>query len=147
MKRYTPFLLLMATLPGTAQQLAPAIDAFTVDSYQRVARGNGNVFLSPFNIATAVSMLLPGARGRTADEIQSVLHAGSIPAYDTALGALLSDLAAAGNSGGNELLTANRLWAQKGFEILPAFEETLASSYRASLAPLDFIADPENARS
>src|SRR6185295_2006040 len=42
---------------------------------------------------------------------------------------------------------ANRLWVQKGFAIQPAFENTLTNNYRAPLTPLDFIANPEAARS
>ena len=36
---------------------------------------------------------------------------------------------------------------QKGFAIQPAFENTLADNYHAPLTPLDFIANPEAARS
>ena len=52
----------------------------------------------------------------------------------------------AGNTGGNELHTANGLWVQKGFAIQPAFENTLANNYHAPLTPLDFAANPEAAR-
>ena len=92
-------------------------------------------------------MALAGARGRTAEEIQSVLHVRYDSTYDAALGALLADLTKAGNTGGNELHTANGLWVQKGFAILPAFENTLANNYHAPLTPLDFVANPEAARS
>ncbi len=67
--------------------------------------------------------------------------------YDAALGALIADLTEAGNTGGNELHTANGLWMQKGFAIQPAFENTLANNYHAPLTPLDFSANPEAARS
>ena len=79
------------------------------------AAGNNPIIpnSSPFNIATALSMALAGAGGQTAAEIQSVLHLHSDSTYDAAVGALLADLAKAGNSGGNELLTANGLWVQK----------------------------------
>jgi serpin B len=36
---------------------------------------------------------------------------------------------------------------QKGFAILPAFESTLTNNYHAPLTPLDFMANPEAARS
>jgi len=51
---------------------------------------------------------------RIVSEIQSVLHIHYDSSYDAALGALLADLAKAGNTQGNELLAANGLWAQKG---------------------------------
>jgi serpin B len=109
--------------------------------------GDANLILSPFNVATALSMALAGARGQTADEIQSVLHVHYDSTYDAAMGDLLAGLSKEGNTGGNELHAANGLWVQKGFAIQPAFETTLADNYRAPLTPLDFIANPEAARS
>ena len=125
----------------------PAMNAFTVASYKQLSRGDANLILSPFNIATVLSMALAGAGGQTAEEIQSVLHLHYDSTYDAALGALLADLTKAGNTGGNELHTANGLWVQKGFAIQPAFENTLANNYHAPLTPLDFAANPEAARS
>jgi serine protease inhibitor len=147
MKRFVLPILFAAALPAADSRIMPAMNAFTIDSYKQLMRGDGNVILSPFNIATALSMALAGARGQTAEEIQFVLHVHYDPSYDAALGALLVDLTKAGNAGGNELLTANGLWVQKGFAILPAFESTLANNYHAPLTLLDFIANSEAARS
>jgi serpin B len=147
MKRFFLPILLSAALPAADSHVTTAMNAFTAASYKQLARGDANLILSPFNIATALSMALAGAGGQTAAEIQSVLHLHSDSTYDAAIGALLADLAKAGNTGGNELLTANGLWVQKGFAVLPAFEKTLANSYHAPLTPLDFVANPEAARS
>ena len=147
MKRFLLPILLAAALPAADSRIAPAINAFTTASYQQLTRGDANLILSPFNIATALSMALAGAGGRTAGEIQSVLHLHYDSTYDAALGALLADLTKAGNTEGSELHTANGLWVQKGFAIQPAFENTLANNYHAPLTPLDFMANPEAARS
>jgi serpin B len=147
MRRFVLPILLAATLPAADSRIMPAMNAFTTDSYKRLAGGDANLILSPFNIATALSMALAGARGQTAAEIQSVLHIRYGPPYDAEFGALLADLTKAGNTGGNELHTANGLWVQKGFAIQPAFENALTNNYRALLTPLDFIANPEAARS
>jgi serpin B len=147
MKRLVLPILLAAALPGADSRIAPAMNAFTTASYKQLMGGDANLILSPFNISTALSMALAGARGQTAEEIQAVLHLHYDSTYDSALGALLADLAKAGNSGGNELDTANGLWVQKGFAIQPAFEHTLADNYHAPLTPLDFVANPEAARS
>ncbi len=146
MKRLFVPVLLAAALPAADSRIMPGMNAFTVASYKQLARGDGNLILSPFNIATTLSMALAGAGGRTAEEIQSVLHVRYDSSYDTALGGMLADLAKAANGGGNELHTANGLWVQKGFAILPAFEKTLANNYHAPLTPLDFGANPEAAR-
>ena len=147
MKRFVLPLLLAAALPGADSRITPAMNAFTTASYKQLMGGDANLILSPFNIATALSMVLAGARGQTAVEIQSVLRLHYDSTYDSALGALLADLTKAGNTAGNELHTANGLWVQRGFAIQPAFENTLANNYHAPLTPLDFIANPEAARS
>jgi len=147
MKRFVLPILLAAALPAADSRITPAMNAFTTSCYRQLTGRDANLILSPFNIATALSMALAGARGQTAAEIQSVLHLHYDSTFDAALGALLADLTKAGNTGGNELNTANGLWVQKGFAILPAFESTLANDYHAPLTPLDFITNPEAARS
>jgi serpin B len=147
MKRFLLSILLAGAMPAADSRIMPAMNAFTIASYKQLSRGDANLIASPFNIATVLSMALAGARGRTAEEIQSVLHVRYDSTYDAALGALLADLTKAGNTGGNELHTANGLWVQKGFAIQPAFENTLANNYHAPLTPLDFAANPEAARS
>jgi serpin B len=147
MKRLVLPILLAAALPAADSRIAPAMNAFTTASYQQLSGGGANLIVSPFNVATALSMALAGARGQTAQEIQSVLHLHYDSTYDAALGALLASLAKEGNAGGNQLHTANGLWVQQGFAIQPAFEGTLANDYHAPLTPLDFIANAEAARS
>jgi serpin B len=147
MKRLALPILLAAALPAADSRITPAMNAFTTASYKQLMGSGGNLILSPFNIATALSMALAGARGQTAEEIRSVLRLQPDPNYDAALGALLAGLTKAGNAEGNELHAANGLWAQKGFAIQPAFENTLANNYHAPLTPLDFQANPEAARS
>jgi len=146
MKRFVLSIVLAAAPLAADSRLVPAMNAFTSDTYKHLARSEANLILSPFNIATALSMALAGARGQTANEIQSVLHLHFDPTYDAALGALLAELTKAGNTGGNELVAANGLWVQKRFPILPAFETTLANDYRAPLRLADFIGDSEAAR-
>jgi serpin B len=147
MKRFVLPILLAAALPAADSRITPGMNAFTTAAYKQLTGRDANLILSPFNIATALSMALAGARGQTAAEIQSVLHLHYDTTYDSALGALLANLAEAGNTPGNELHTANGLWVQKGFAILPAFENTLTNNYHAPLTPLDFMTNPEAARS
>ncbi len=147
MRRFFLPILLAAALPAADSRMVPAMTAFTTDAYKQLARGDGNLILSPFNIGTALSMVLAGARGKTAQEIESVLHTHYDSAYDAALGELLAGLKKSGNADGNELHTANGLWVQQGFPLEPAFESILANHYQAPLNPLDFVRNPEGARS
>jgi len=150
MKRLVlPFLLAAALSAGNSRgdsRLVPGINSFTVASYQQLARGDANLALSPFNIAAALFMTLPGARGRTAIEIATVLHQHYDSSYDSDFAALVGDLTKAGNTGANELLNANGLWVQKGFPIQPRFQEILATAYHSLITPLDFVTNPEGAR-
>ena len=70
MKRLFLPILMAGALPAADSDIVPAMNAFTTDSYKHLARGGGNLILSPFNIATALSMALTGARGQTAEEIK-----------------------------------------------------------------------------
>lgn len=147
MKQLILPVLLAGVLHAADSPIPPTMNAFTLDSYKQLAQGDANLILSPFNIASALSMVLVGARGQTADEIRSVLHVKGDPNYDASLAALLAELAKNGDAGGSELRTANGLWVQKGFSIQPAFEKTLANTYLAPLTPVDFSKDAEAARS
>jgi len=135
-----------AALAG-ASNLPASINAFNTAAYKQVAGHEGNLILSPFNIASALSMLLAGARGQTAKEIESVLHIAYGPSYDSSLSDLIAGLQSAGNTGANELHTANGVWVQRGLPLQPEFERTLTTDYKALLTPLDFRTNPEGARS
>jgi serpin B len=145
MRLFVP-ILLAAGLPAAEPPVVPAMNAFTADIYKHLARGDANLILSPFNIGTALSMMLVGARGKTAEEIQSVLRLHYDSSYNAALAELISGLTKAGNSAGNQLLTANGLWVQTGFPIQPTFQSVLANVYHAPLTPVDFIGNSEAAR-
>lgn len=49
---------------------------FAVDLYRQLAAdaGDENLFLSPFSISSALTMLVEGARGETAEELGDILH-------------------------------------------------------------------------
>ncbi len=121
-------------------------NAFAVDLYGRVARGDGNRFLSPFSISCALAMTYGGARGDTAVQIAKALHF-KLPAEQlhSAFHRLIADLNHQNDSGTDpntpravELLTANALWTQSGERILPEFQKLIEKSYGGGLIPVDF---------
>ena len=117
---------------------------------RRSGADGDNVFLSPYSIATALAMLLPGARGTTADEIADVLSVADETAYHPARGALDArvaepiDVPVEGDV--FTLRAANQLFGQDGFPFLDEYLDLLARYYAAQLAAVDFTADPEDAR-
>jgi len=64
MKRFVLPILLAAALPAADSRITTAMNAFTTASYKQLMGGDANLILSPFNVATALSMALAGARGR-----------------------------------------------------------------------------------
>jgi serpin B len=120
-----------------AEGSAPGDHRFATAAYRELARGQGNLILSPYSIASALSMALEGARGRTAEEMRSVLDQFPVD---------LASLEKEANTGGNQLLTANGLWVQKSFAILPEFQQAMTGRFHAPAEQADFAGAPEQAR-
>ena len=60
------FLSILCTKVQAGEGPVAGMNRFATRSYRELAADPGNLILSPFNISTAVSMLLAGARGQTA---------------------------------------------------------------------------------
>ncbi|MCP4694156.1 MAG: serpin family protein [Desulfobacterales bacterium] len=141
--------------PGEADlaELSAGLGAFTLDFYQTVRDGSGNLFFSPYSISTALAMTWAGARGETATQMASALHF-TLPdtRRHTASNALDLTLesrgeGAAGQDGeGFRLNVSNAVWAQKDYPVLPAFLDIQAEHYGAGLGLLDFINAPDPSR-
>jgi serine protease inhibitor len=56
-------ILLAATLSAAGSRIVPAMNAFATELYKHLTQNDANLIFSPFNIATALSMALAGARG------------------------------------------------------------------------------------
>ncbi len=153
MTRAIVTMLLLRLLPSTTApaNAAPAFDAATaanataLDLYRDLRAEGENLFFSPASLACALAMTSAGARGRTAAEMDDVLHQ---PADDevvaAAYGRLLADLMA--QRSGVTLALANRLYGQRDVAFLPAFTSLLGRHYGAGLETVDFRTDPDAAR-
>jgi serpin B len=138
---------LMAATLHAADPILAGMNQFAAAAYGKLARGRGNIIFSPFNISTALSMAMAGARGQTATEMQTVLHQASTDAkYHAALATLIGQITNTSNVGGDELAMANGLWVEQDFPVLSAFEQTIRSQYGAPLTPVDFAHNAEAAR-
>ncbi len=137
-------------------ELAAGNRAFAFDLYAALAGEDGNLFLSPYSISSALAMTYAGARGDTAAEMAATLHFTLPPAaLHPALNQL--DLELASRAAATpppslpdglppRLEIANAIWGQQGYAFEPPFLDTLAVNYGAGLRTLDFGADPEGAR-
>ncbi|MFO8006285.1 MAG: serpin family protein [Candidatus Brocadiia bacterium] len=126
---------------------ARAMNEFAVDLYGAIAQREGNLFLSPYSIHTALAMTSVGARGRTAEQMRSVLH---LPpqgfVVHQATGGLMRQVERPGQREKTVLKIANALWGQQGEPFRERFLDRLRRWYRAPLQEVDFVAETEQAR-
>ena len=133
---------------------AAVVQAFSADLYRQVATVPGNQVCSPYSVAIALAMTRNGARGQTATEMDSVLHAPETSLLNSALNALQHHLdsragerrRADGSSAVIALDVANSLWGQAGAQWQDEFLDALARNYGAGVRLVDYLTDPETAR-
>ncbi len=158
---FTPGDVVQVDLPRVAATVSDADVAAVVAGdtelgleLLRIAAGDDNAMLSPFSIATALSMLYPGARGATAEEIAAVLN---LTVDDATLHAVRNHIDAAlatppppmGEEDTRQPFTirpANSAWGQGGYPFLNEYLQTLAENYGAGLRVVDYVGDPEGSR-
>jgi serpin B len=138
--------------PVTA--LVQGNSAFALDLYARLSDGDGNRFISPFSISTALTMTYAGAQDETALQMAKALRFKLPPSQlHPAFHKLIADLR--GRNGTHvapdrpadvQLFTANALWTQAGEHILADFQKRIEINYQGGLYPVDFHHAPEEAR-
>lgn len=97
---------------------------------------NTNVIISPFSIATALTLLSQGANGKTFDEIVKRMYLGNDPI------AIASDFVQyfsmlGDNVGGAILIIANQLFIKQGYQIRESFRN-IANQFRSGVDTLNF---------
>jgi serpin B len=129
-----------------ASAVVDGTSLFCFDLYARLRAGDGNLFFSPWSIATAVAITSAGARGETRAQIASAMR---VPLREDRLHRAFSDvlrgLDRTGATRRNELRIANALWPQVGLPIDANFQRIARDRYGAALQPVDF-GKPERAR-
>lgn len=131
--------------PTGINSVISANNQFAFDLYSELKNSEGNIFFSPYSISTALAMTYEGARGKTAEEMQSVFH---FPA-DSSL--RKSSFAAIHNQLNKpdakyKLNIANALWAQNDYKFLNEYLATLQQYYAGKATNVDFKNSTEEAR-
>lgn len=140
--------------PAAVGSVGEATEAFAVDLYLALAEGDENIVFSPYSAAIALAMTRNGAAGRTASEMDAVLHAdlaGDLNAGFNATDQALSTVPGEYDIGADEpvvveLSTANQLWGQEGFGFRSEFLDSLAANYGAGMRLVDYVEATEDAR-
>jgi|WetSurMetagenome_2_1015567.scaffolds.fasta_scaffold76810_1 serpin B len=139
------FLSIAVAVAQDASSVVNGNNKFAFDLYAKYKAKDGNIFFSPYSISSALAMTYEGAKGKTADEMQAVLH---FPKDD----ALRRDAFLAANNQINkkdkkyQLNTANALWAQKDYKFKADYFALVEKYYSGKASNLDFIKDTENSR-
>lgn len=134
---------------GSTNAVADANNRFAFDLYSHLAKDGeytgSNIFFSPVSLSSALAITYEGARGKTAEEIQSVFY---FPENDSSRREGFSGLNAGLNNGDSSysLRTANALWAEKTYPFLTEYVNTAERSYGAKTTNLDFKGHPEDSR-
>jgi serpin B len=118
---------------------------FALELYSELKDQGDNVFFSPYSIATALAMTYEGARGQTAEEMQSVLH---FPENDIIRRSSYARIHNLINKKDKEytLNSANALWAQENYPFLEDYTNTVEQYYAGKSTNLDFVGETEKSR-
>ncbi len=130
--------------PADGASVASGDGVFGADLYGQLPTA-GNLVFSPASIATALRLVLLGARGETAAQVAAALHLPS--PHDAGPGlragsALLGDLAA----GELTLRAPNTVWLQSGLPLEPGLTAALAAAAAVALRDADFRGAADQAR-
>ena len=131
--------------------VAQATNQFALDLHKLLGNeaslASENLFYSPASLLIALAMTCFGAKGKTAEEIVKVLHLASATKSDlnNNMKQFISTLNAASDNN-TKLLTANKLFIEKSFEILESFKEGTREFYDAEVALVDYKAHAERVR-
>ncbi|GAA4421402.1 serpin family protein [Nibrella viscosa] len=117
---------------------------FAFDFFKQVNREEGadkNVFVSPLSLHMALGMILNGANGQTAQEIQKALKldAQTLAEANQTYTYLLENLPKADPK--VTLGLANSVWYRNGFQVEKSFQDVLKESFKAEVTGLDFNSD------
>jgi serpin B len=124
---------------ATVGELVAGNNRFVFDLFHAIARGEVNLFFSPYSVSTALAMTYAGARGMTAEQMANALHY-TLPhaQLHPALNALNQQLTATDDEGEFQLSLANALWGQEDVEFRAEYLDLLAAHHGAGIRLVDF---------
>ncbi|MDD4902405.1 MAG: serpin family protein [Patescibacteria group bacterium] len=131
--------------PEGINSVVGANNQFALDLYAELKTADGNIFFSPFSISSALAMVDEGARGKTAEEIQSVFHfPADASSRQSSFAALYNQINQPDAK--YQLSIANALWAQKDYKFLDEYLNVLEKYYAGQATNVDFKNATEQAR-
>ncbi len=119
---------------------------FMVKSYKLLSEEDGNIFISPFSISSALAMTYAGSAGKTEEEMGRALEFGkNTVAFHENFGSLTNSINSISSKGELALSIANSLWLAEGYEFKDQFLKINRNFYKSETTNLNF-AESEKAR-
>ncbi|GAB0183699.1 heterochromatin-associated protein MENT-like [Grus japonensis] len=126
--------------------VSTSIGKFTVDLFNKMNESNKgkNIFFSPWSVSSALALTYLGAKGNTATEMAADpehKQAGDIhSSFKEALTAINKPRST------YSLKSANRIYLEKTFPLLPRYIQLSKNYYKAEPVKVDFKTAPEQSR-
>jgi len=126
---------------ATSTSIATGFEHFGHKLYSTVSQSkNGqNVFLSPASIALAMSMCTVGAREKTLQQMLTTLEASTNEQLTQTAEQVMRIFSIADQDKQIQLKLANRLYAQKGYQLQQDYLKLVQSSFKADIKLEDFV--------
>lgn len=130
----------------SSKQLAKSNNDFALKLYDALKVDDENLFFSPYSISTALAMTYAGAKGKTKTEMAKVLEFHlSGDSLHAGFSQISSELNEIKKQGDVELSTANALWIEKSFSLLPNYKQLVNKYYNSEVFRTDFLKNSDNA--
>jgi len=135
-----------SAIPSDVATLARDYTAFALDLYEQLRGAEGNLAFSPYSVAATLGVLYAGADKETASQIADALRSSLPPdRLHHAAAALSGVLQQIAQRGEVRLSSANGLFPQERYPLLPAFLALTKEYHGVSVTPLDY-GKPKEAR-
>ena len=131
---------------ATAFDATESINQLAIDLYKQTAASDGNLFLSPYSISTALAMVYGGARGETDQQMNDTLCFARQGATHPAFSNLRKKFNGIQEKGNSQLNVANSLWPQADYPFLADYLGLAKEFYGTDIEPVDFKRESEAAR-
>ncbi len=120
------------------QSVIEGNNKFAIGIMQNLKFAEENSIISPYSISTALAMTYGGARGKTMNEMSSVMkYSLEQNSFHPTFSAFMSDITSiSSEKAGFE--SANAIYAQKDYDFLSEFFELINKNYGSALKFVDF---------
>ncbi|XP_055315344.1 leukocyte elastase inhibitor-like isoform X1 [Sitodiplosis mosellana] len=122
------------------------ISSFSREFYQQsAATTSGNIIISPFSVAMALSLLSQATNGTTFDELRAGLHLNmdkvAIADQFHQYYRLVEK-----SAGQSKLIVANQIFVQQGIPLNTDFQEVATKQFFSGVEPVDFVRNIDTAK-